>query len=176
MGSSLVGFCGSRKLAGGQWASLVGRVARAVQAAGWGVAVGCASGADLLVRQSVPNCQVFSVASGQWGSGRGAFARRSIALVRAVAAFPSLSHFVGFVISACPAGIAPARFWRSGSPPSGSWSSLALAAGRGVPVLIFWCGPGAAQLPAWGGGSWQPVQAGPFAGAFQFVPAQAKLF
>jgi hypothetical protein len=64
------------------------------------VSVGCARGVDALVRayfRSSPSLLVFSVASGRFGSGRSAFARRSVACVRSVArgdrgllvAFPS---------------------------------------------------------------------------------------
>lgn len=170
--SPLVGFCGSRSLP----ASFAPAVARAVAGAG-SVAVGCAAGADALVRSSALSLgrplSVFSVASGRFGSGRSAFARRSVACVRSVAAVPGAA-FVGFVSSPCPPGAAPARSWRSGRPVSGSWSSLALAAGLGLPVFVFWCGAPAGWLPvpsAWG--SWSAVPAGPFAGAFLLVPPPA---
>ncbi len=48
------------------------------------VFVGCAAGADAVARGLFPAAQVFSVASGQWGAGRSAFARRSVAVVSAV--------------------------------------------------------------------------------------------
>jgi hypothetical protein len=152
----VVGFTGSRALSA-TWSALVGRVVTAVLASERGIAVGCANGADLFVRQAAPGAEVFSVASGRWGAGRAAFAARSAAMVRAVAASGPGAGFVGFVSVACQAGIRPARSWRAGSPPSGSWSTLALAAGLGLPVVVFWCGPGQAQLPAWSGGSWSPA-------------------
>lgn len=163
--ASLVGFTGARSL-GAPWSPLVASVVGSVLAGGRGVAVGCASGADLLVRSAAPGALVFSVASGRWGRGRGAFAGRSAALVRAVAASgPGAgAGFVGFVSSACPAGVVPAGSWRSGVPASGSWSTLALAAGAGLPVVVFWCGPwpgpgGSPPLPAWPGGAWSPAAA-----------------
>jgi hypothetical protein len=167
LGVVSVGFCGSRCLPG-SFRAAVARVVSAVQAAGARVLVGCAPGADRFVRWSAAGCQVFSVRSGQFGSGRAAFARRSSALVAAVG---SGSAFVGFVSLPCPA-----RVWPSASSHacfcgggSGSWASLALAAGRGVEsVVVFWCGAGPAVLPCWGG-SWVPAS-GVFAGGWQFVP------
>ena len=167
----LVGFCGARSLPA-SFAGLVGAVVGAVQAGGGSVAVGCAAGADQLVRAAAPAARVFAVSSGRWGSGRAAFARRSAALVGALAGSGPGASFVGFVSSPCPAGLVPspsasACFCGLGS---GSWASLALAAGRGVPVVVFWCAAGPAVLPAWPGGSWAPAS-GAFAGGWALVPA-----
>jgi len=148
----------------------VGRAVSGVLAAGGGVAVGCARGADLLVRSAAPRAVVFSVAGGAFGSGRSAFARRSVALVRAVASSGSGAAFCGFVSSPCPAGLVPspsssACFCGLGS---GSWASLAFAAGLGLPVVVFPCGFPAASLPAsWG--VWSPAVA-PFGGGFLLSP------
>lgn len=161
---ALVGFSGSRSL-GSSWAGLVRRVVAAVLAGGRGVAVGCAAGADQAVRSAAPGASVFAVASGRWGSGPGAFAARSVALVRAVAVSGAGAGFVGFVARPCPVGLVPCArpFVGLGS---GSWASLALAAWLGLPVVVFWCGPGSvAQLPlSWG--CWSPVVSGPFAGGW----------
>jgi hypothetical protein len=156
--AALVGFCGSRHLPA-SFAPAVGRVVAAVLSSGRGVAVGCAPGADALVRQAAPGAVVFPVASGRWGSGRRALAARSAALVRAVAASGPGAAFVGFVAAPCPPGVVPARSWRSGSPPSGSWSTLALAAGRGLPVTAFWYSCSNILLPNWPGGRWQQTEA-----------------
>lgn len=50
----------------------------------------------------------------------------------------------------CPTGITPARSWRTGEPPSGTWSTLALAIGLNIETWVFpigefhtppfWCG------------------------------------
>lgn len=173
MSSPLVGFCGSRSLPS-CWASQVGQVVQGVQALGQRVAVGCARGADQLARQAAHHPLVFQASA--FGSGRGAFAARSSAMVRVVSGSGPGSALAGFVLAPCPPGIAPARSWRSGRPPSGSWSALALAVGLGVPVTV-WCGSslcGSAFLPAWGG-SWRIVALGPFAGGWRFVPAQWQL-
>lgn len=167
---ALVGFSGSRSLSS-SWASLVRRVVGGVLRSGRGVGVGCAAGADLLVRRAAGGrACVWRVSSGAWGSGRGAFAARSVALVRAVAASGPGAGFVGFVASPCPAGLVPCASPFSGLG-SGSWASLALAAWLGLPVVVFWCGGGwGASLPlSWG--VWSPVSAGPFAGGWLLSPA-----
>lgn len=116
------------------------------------VFVGCAAGVDAVVRSSFPGASVVSVSSGQFGSGRSAFARRSAAVVSAVASAAGL--WVSFPSGACPAGVVPCRSWRSAGG-SGSWGSLALAAGLGLPCLVFLP---SCQPPAWGfsslGGGW----------------------
>ncbi len=171
----LVGFCGSRRLPS-SFRPLVFRIVRGVQGSGQGVAVGCAAGADALVRSAARDPLVFSVASGEWGRGRSAFARRSVALVRAVAASGPGAAFVGFVSVPCPARVVPAPRWRSGRPVSGSWSALALASGLGLPVFVFWCGGvGAPPLPGAWGGSWSRVAAGPLAGGWLLAADQLRL-
>jgi hypothetical protein len=166
-----VGFTGSRSLPA-SFAGLVAGVVGEVLAAGASVAVGCAAGADRFVRAAAPVAEVFSVASGRWGRGRAALVHRSAALVAAVTAEGPAGAFCGFVSSPCPEGLVPAPaasacFRGLGS---GSWASLALAAGSGVPaVVVFWCAPAPVVLPAWPGGSWI-LAFPPFAGGFLWVP------
>lgn len=151
----MIGFCGSRVLS----PAFAPAVAAVVGGLGPGPAVvGCAPGADFLVRRARPDAQVLRASD--YGNGPGAFVARSCAVVRAVAAGGPGSLFVGFVSVPCPAGIVPASAWRSGRPVSGSWSSLALAAGRGVRVgglLRGWAGV-APGLAGWrvghGPGGW----------------------
>lgn len=152
------GFCGSRSLPA-SFAPVVAGVVGSLPV-GAAVSVGCSSGADSLVRAAAPGAHVWSVASGGFGGGARSFARRSAALVRSLPV--GAAWFVGFVSSACPAGVAPARSWRSGASVSGSWSSLALAAGVGLRVAVVWCGAGALTLPAWPGGSWVSVSVAPW--------------
>lgn len=157
---ALVGFSGSRRLAP-PFRPLVAGVVASVVASGRSVAVGCAAGADAFVRAAAPGALVFSVAS--FGSGRGAFAARSVALVRAVAAGGPGSGLVVFPGASCPLGLSPsasasACFCGLGS---GSWASAAFAAGLGLPVVVFPCGFSA--LPAWG--AWSPLS-GAWAGGF----------
>ena len=90
------------------------------------------------------------------------------------AAAGSGSAWVAFVAGPCPAGIVPARSWRSGRPASGSWSEVALAVGLGLPVVVFWCAPGSAVLPSWGS-SWVPAGRGVWALGWRFVPPASSL-
>ena len=130
---ALVGFCGSRSLPASSGA-LVSRVVGSVLRSGRSVAVGCAPGADALVRCAAPYASVFQASS--FGVGRFSFARRSAALVSAVSSSGPGAGFVGFVSSPCPPGVFPSPlpsrcFSGAGS---GSWASLALAVGLGLPV------------------------------------------
>lgn len=151
-GFSCVGFSGSRRpclvsLAACSW--LAG-----VVAPGAVVVTGCAPGIDHAARRHFPAAQVFRASS--FGSGRGAFAARSVACVQSVAA-------AGGLWAAFPGGPCPAL--RPSSKPSkcfcgtgsGTWASLAFAVGSGVPCLLFL--PAGIPAPAgWGlrplGGDW----------------------
>ncbi|MDQ3749699.1 MAG: hypothetical protein M3367_11940 [Acidobacteriota bacterium] len=175
----MVGFCGSRSL-GSSFAPLVSSCVSAVVAAGRGVAVGCASGADRFTlsaaRASGASVSLFSASS--FGSGRGSFARRSAALVSAVAVSGSGCGLFAFVSSPCPSALAPSSvasrcFAGFGS---GSWASVALAVGLGVPVVVFPCVVAGVSpssgLPAWSG-SWVAAGSGVWASGFRFVPSSS---
>jgi hypothetical protein len=129
MKTGCVGFTGSRSL-GPTWSALVGQVVGAVASSGRGIAVGCAPGADALVRALAPGARVF--AASDYGTGRWAYAARSQALVRAVLASGPGAGLVGFVAGPCPRSIVPSHRWVSGETPSGSWSTLALGVGAGL--------------------------------------------
>jgi hypothetical protein len=161
---ALVGFGGSRSL-GSSWAGVVGRVVLAVSRAGRGVAVCSGAGASAFVRSACLSAVVFSPSF----SGRGALPARASACVRACASAGPGSAWVAFVTGPCPAGVFPARTWRSGRPASGSWSEIALAVGLGLPVVVFWCAPGSAALPSWGG-AWAPAGRGVWALGRRFAP------
>jgi hypothetical protein len=129
----LVGFSGSRSPSPASLAA-VSAVAAVVSVP---VAVGCARGVDECVRGLFPSASVFAVASGRWGSGRGAFAGRSVAFVRALAAGGGV--LLSFPSAACPSGLLPSA--SSGAcfsgRGSGSWASLAFALGLGLPCAVF---------------------------------------
>ncbi len=172
---SLVGFSGSRSLPA-RFSPLVSGVAASVLAGGRGVAVGCAAGADRLVRSVAPAALVFRAASFP-GPPAARLVARSVACVRAVAASGAGAGFAGFVSSPCPPSVSPSAspgraFCGAGS---GSWASLALAAGLGLPVVVFWCAAGPACLPAaWG--AWVLVGgSGPWGAGWRLVPAAARL-
>lgn len=154
-----VGFSGSRSFA----PAAVG-LAVSVLPVGVPVLVGCAGGVDAHVRSLCPSASVFRVP----GAGRGAFAARSVAFVRAVAGAGGV--LLSFPSGPCPVGLLPSSvssraFCGSGS---GSWASLALAVGLGVPCFVY----APAGVPAgWGGaplpGGWWSIGA---------VGAQLSLF
>ncbi|MCZ7568899.1 MAG: hypothetical protein M5U01_09980 [Ardenticatenaceae bacterium] len=168
MTAPLVGFTGSRSLSPAA-APLVAGVVGSVVAGGRGVAVGCAAGADALVRAAAPGARVWSVSAFSDLPRPAALAQRSVAMVHAVAASGPGAGLVAFPAAPCPAGLVPARSWRACG--SGTWSSAALAAGLGLPVVVFPAGWPWAP-PAWPGGSWQPAAAGGvWAQGWRWVPA-----
>ena len=122
-----VGFSGSRSAVPVACAEVVPVVSSPVL-------VGCAKGVDASFRAAFPSARVFSASS--FGVGRGSFAARSAALVRAL-------HLSGGVLvsfpGSFPSGLLPSpsssrAFCGSGS---GSWATLAFAVGLGVPCAVF---------------------------------------
>ena len=77
------------------------------------------------------------VRASSFGSGRSAFARRSVAVVCSVASAGGVC--VSFPSWPCSSGLVPSgvssRCFAGFS--SGSWSSVAFACGLGVPCLVF---------------------------------------
>ena len=153
-----VAFCGSRRVA--PPAPLLAAVAGAVPA-GVPVLVGCVGGLCAAVRSRFPFARVFAASA--FGSGASAFARRSVALVRAAAAAGAV--WLSFPAAACPPGLVPSSVSRrcfSGSG-SGSWASLCFAVGLGVPAFV-WLPPGC-PAPSWlvplGGGWFRAVRPSP---------------
>lgn len=138
------GFCGSRSAVPPVpvWAGVLGSLPASPS-----VSCGCVGGLCALARSSFPSAAVFSASA--FGGGRSGFARRSVALVQSVAASPR-PLWVSFPARPCPAGLVP-----SASPSrcfagfgSGSWASAALAAGLGVPVLM-WLPAGVVPPASW---------------------------
>ena len=164
----MIGFSGSRL----GCPVLLSAFAAAAAAAGRppSVVVGCAKGVDSWARAAFPGASVFSVASGAWGSGRSAFARRSAALVSA------LSSSGGVLVSLPSLGSRPApglvpsssssRCFSGGG--SGSWGTLAYAMGRNVPCVVFL---GSFPAPA----GWDLVHDPDCEGWFSFVPVAVQL-
>jgi hypothetical protein len=128
-----VGFSGSRHLSGAGLSALTSLLS--LVPSGCRVSVGCATGADLAVRSVLAgshSLSIFSVSSGRFGSGRSAYARRSVAIVESI---PAGGLLVVVPSSACPAGVVPSRSFRGSG--SGSWGSAALALGTGRRVLVY---------------------------------------
>ena len=177
-GVSSVGFSGSR--APGVAASAALSALLPLVPSGVRVSVGCARGVDSLVQSffsGSPSLLVFSVASGRFGVGRSAFARRSSRCVLSVSA-GSRGLLVALPSSPVPpAVVAPSRSFRGGG--SGSWGSVAFALGRGRRVLLWL--PSGSRPPAWSGVSWSSAGALGSAGCWWLgvpaaVPSQLSLF
>jgi len=144
----MVGFSGSRFISS-EVKKQVSQLAISFSLQGHSIAVGCATGTDQAVRKAVPEAQVFQVQ----GHKPWQLAKRSQALVQAVAGSLGYRVLVGFPSQPCPAGLLPSASFNNcfSGHGSGTWGTLAYAKGLGVPVFIFWAGYGAFQLPqAWG--------------------------
>ena len=162
-----IGFTGSRK--GFSNTQLIKIVARSVAFAGHSVLVGCADGVDAVVRSTVSNPRIFSVASPSAGSvstPAQALARRSMSMVQAC------SVLVGFASVACPAGVSPSSHFSGGG--SGTWASLAYAVSKGLQVFVFVAE--GVSLPSWSGGQWvQACPSGLWSKAWVFIPSACQL-
>lgn len=144
-------------------------VAARVSVMGLPVGVGCAHGIDQVVRGAIQSAQVFRSA----GPAAWQLAERSITLVRACKSSFGWRVVVGFPSGACPVGLAPSQVSSHcfAGYGSGTWATLAFAAGVRLPVVVF---APAGALPAWG--SWQQVPWGPLAGGYVLRNAQLQLF
>lgn len=163
-----LGISGSRAPAPASLSALAA-LAAAIPA-GSAVLVGDAPGIDRRAVQLLPQAQVFAAAA--FGTartpGHARLVARSVACVRACAAARGV--WCAFPAQPCPAGLQPsarpsACFVGFGS---GTWASLALALGLGLPSVLFL--PAGAPPAGWGlsavGGGWWVVQ----------PPAQHSLF
>jgi hypothetical protein len=162
VGSGLVGFSGSRSVVPPVLSSVLCLRARSVGSS----LVGCATGVDSSVRRGLCGVSVFSAS--EFGVGRGSFAARSAAFVRALSSGGGV--LVSFPSAPCPVGLLPSAsssraFCGLGS---GSWASLAFAVGSGVPCFVF----APFSVPY----GWGFVSVG--SGWFSFAPVavQASLF
>lgn len=168
--ASVVGFSGTRSIC--RRSPLFSEVSMACQLvpASSQVFVGCARGVDELARSAFPSARVFSVSSGCWGRGRGAFAGRSVAFVSSLVSSGGLLLSFPALGSVPAAGLVPSssssRCFSGGG--SGSWASLAFAIGSGVPCFVF-LGSSAAPV------GWGLVPAEGWPGWFQFVPSSVQL-
>ena len=144
-GFSSFGFCGSRSSVppASVWSVVVAALPLGVP-----VSCGCVGGLCGLARSWFSWASVFRVSS--FGRGRGAFAARSVALVRSVAS-QRRPLWVSFPARSCPSGLLPSssssRCFRGLG--SGSWASAAFALGSGVPVLL-WLPSGVVPPSGWG--------------------------
>lgn len=142
---------------------------QSVLSSGRMVAVGCASGLDAIVRDICPDAMVFRASS----FSKGALVSRSCECVRTVAASGTGCGWVSFPCCACPDDLSPSPvdslcFCGSGS---GSWASAALAAGLGVPLVVF--NVPLSGLPArWG--EWNQLSHNSWAGGWMLTKPTVK--
>lgn len=165
---AVVGFSGSRSLSGAGLIALTDLFPLITSATR--VSVGCANGADAAIRKAfekppkrVPwsgfpvadssnQLTIFRVSSGKYGVGKGAFVRRSIAIVESIPVGGLLVVVPG--TNTPPAIVAPSQSFRGGG--SGSWGSAAFALGTGRQVLLWL--PSGTKPPTWSGVSWSNVE------------------
>lgn len=117
------------------------------------VAVGCQRGVDAAFRAAIPNAKVFTVE----GRERWQYVARSRACIEFVA--EKGGAWISFPSSPCPVGLLPSPkpskcFSGKGS---GTWASLALARGLGLPCAVF-----LGSIPCPVGFGLRPVGAGWF--------------
>lgn len=153
LGFPVVGFSGSRSVVPLVLSEVLSGVA-----SGSVVFVGCARGVDGAVRSALSGrCAVRVFRASAFGSGRAAFALRSAAFVRALAAEGGV--LFSFPGRACPVGLSVSADSRACfcGLGSGSWATLSFAAGLGVPCCV-WLPAGLSVPVSWGlvpvGGGW----------------------
>ncbi len=138
------------------------------------IVTGDADGADAYARNALKagqRMQVYSVASYPHLNRPAALAQRSIEMVKNLEQYRASAALVGFPIRPCPAEIKrPLRSWQACG--SGTWSTLAMAAGRGVRIVVYRFGD--MFLPVWPSCTW--VKSNEFAGAFELEVKQTSLF
>ena len=148
--SPVVGFSGSRVAAEGA-PEAIAEISSFVSSSSV-VVVGCAKGVDQIARELFSEARVFSVASGEYGKGKSAFARRSMACVEACQG----GLWISFPASSCPPGLMPKKSAFSGYG-SGSWSSLSYALALDI-KSVLWLPPSVSPPAGWGlvaaGGGW----------------------
>ena len=142
-----VGFTGSRKL-DRAYAALAESAVELIWRKRRGkveIIVGCAAGLDSFVREACRNHSaehhIYEVAGGKYGSGAGAFAKRSIALIDALIADRAGSALICFPDAPCPAKLAPHKDSKKcfAGYGSGTWATAAYARGNDLPVIVFPC-------------------------------------
>ncbi len=132
------------------------------------ISVGCAKGVDAIARDYFRNfnLEVFSVSSGEFGTGRAAFARRSSACVLSVAEDGLL---VAVPSSAAPDGVKVGKSFNGRG--SGTWGSIAFALGHQRKVLVW-----SHKVPSWEKVSWSKLQDNWWLGVPVIPPSQLSLF
>ncbi len=174
-----VGFTGSRSLdINAPDIPNIAAIVRHVLSEGYQVAVGDATGADWIVRRYAPDALVFCKDAYD-GPMAAKLAQRSTAMVRHVVAHGG--YIIGFPTAPCPKGLRPspnpARCFAGFG--SGTWATLALAAGLGLPVYVVRRYLGGFYTASHWAGDWSMYPAGPLGeqGALLYrQPVQTSIF
>jgi hypothetical protein len=108
------------------------------------VSVGCARGVDAQVRELVPHANVFRASDYPGKTVSVQLASRSAAMVEHIETLNG--GLIAFPMKECPSMVEPCRAWKYAGG-SGTWGTIALAVGLGVPTII-WLPPAIAP-PRW---------------------------
>jgi hypothetical protein len=111
------------------------------------VCVGCAVGVDEQVRRRVDadRLKVFRASDYPGQSYPHKLANRSSAMVQHLS--ESDGCLIAFPMAECPNGVIPCQQWRS-AKGSGTWGTIALSVGLGIPTMIWL--PTDIAAPEWG--------------------------
>jgi hypothetical protein len=135
-----IAFSGSRQ---GCPQSILDKIAAKIQP-DTTILVGCARGVDAQVRAMYPDATVFNAIAYPGRNYGAKLANRSAAMVRAT--HEAGGCLVAFPMKGCPDIVEPCTTWKY-CAGSGTWGTIALAAGLGVPTII-WLPLGIAA-PSW---------------------------
>ncbi|MGH8609705.1 MAG: hypothetical protein ACREX9_20550, partial [Gammaproteobacteria bacterium] len=183
----VVAVAGSSRLPPGG-AQLVVRVARALEASGLSLVVGCCAGADQAALSAVSAVRVLC-AFGPGGAGAGPTSAVAAVLAAEASGVPvawwaggppsvplkaRLARRTAAVVAEASAGcvLFPSSPVVAGS---GSWLAASLALARGLPLVAFPVGFPASELPLLGAGEWGPAGSGVWSLAWRWVPGQGLL-
>jgi hypothetical protein len=108
------------------------------------ILVGCARGVDAQVRAIYPDAKVYRATDYKAETYPAKLAMRSSAMVADIHAAGGC--LIAVPMKPCPPKVKPCTTWRS-SAGSGTWGTIALAAGLGVPTAVWL--PESIQPPDW---------------------------
>jgi hypothetical protein len=122
---------------------LIRKVVRELCARGYTIYMGDAVGVDSIalsecLLHSWDCYRIFSPLA-SLGRSRNGLAERSTRMVKTALRDANGAEIicVGFLNMPCPMNIVPSRSWISGTPSSGTWSTIALSIGLGIKTWVF---------------------------------------
>lgn len=166
-----IAVTGSRKLPASHAPIILATLAELRPAA---LLTGCAAGADTFAAAAAKDlgieCRIFYAQHYHASTWTQRLAIRSQAMVQALRAWPGESLLLGVPFSDCPAGLTAGKTWQSCG--SGTWSTIALAAGLGLRIAII-PHDGRGELDGWRLGK---QISGTAAHALELIQKQLSLF